>query len=327
MASKLDGFEGGYEYKFVEPPPERLVCKICHFPCRNTRLSSCCGHAFCESCLGQAQSSHSTSQACPMCRSEKFDVYPQLEADREIKALLIYCLNENKGCTWIGELSSLLDKSMEGCMKCDKCKEVIHYTDVTSHFIILESNVGPPIYDAADACPCYCQYCKITAERELIGSKHKDKCHKFPVTCPNNCDLVEKIPRDAMDDHRMECPLEMIQCCQCGAEITRNSKEKHDDENKIKHLQILCNEKFDSVFNELQTITVSIDNNKQEVVQMVQDTSSRIMSDQLLFVRSKLFVAVLCVVIAILMMAIYTKDVESTSTVDMLKVVDKGLDC
>ena len=25
---------GGYEYKFVKDPPDTLVCKICHHPCR-----------------------------------------------------------------------------------------------------------------------------------------------------------------------------------------------------------------------------------------------------------------------------------------------------
>ena len=55
-------------------------------------------------------------------------------------------------------------------------------------------------------CPCYCPYCDITAEREVISSEHKEKCHKFPLTCPNNCGL-DNIPQDDMDEHKKVCPL------------------------------------------------------------------------------------------------------------------------
>ena len=36
--------EGGYDYNFVDPLPDRLVCKICQFPCTKAQLSECCGH-------------------------------------------------------------------------------------------------------------------------------------------------------------------------------------------------------------------------------------------------------------------------------------------
>ena len=39
---------GGHDYDFVEMPPDRLVCKICHFPSRDPYLSVCCGHAYCN---------------------------------------------------------------------------------------------------------------------------------------------------------------------------------------------------------------------------------------------------------------------------------------
>lgn len=269
--------------------------------------------------MGIRQAPHIVSQACPVCRSEKFVAHPQLEADREIKALRVYCLNQNEGCVWIGELSSLLDyevKPVQKCVKCDKCKEVVHFTNLTSHF--------------ATDCPCYCQYCEITAERELIGGEHKEKCHKFSLTCPNNCGQ-ENIPRDAMDNHKMECPLEMIQCSQCDAKITRSSKEKHDDENKIEHFQMLCTDKFDSIFNELQTITVNIDSSKQEVVQIVKGLSNSNnnsrrtdLINKLKFIKSKFFLAMLCALLAILVMAIYTKYAEDT--VDLSIVVDKELE-
>ena len=44
-------------------------------------------------------------------------------------------------------------------------------------------------------CPCYCPYCDITAEREVISSEHKEKCYKFPLSCPNNIG-VNNAPHD-----------------------------------------------------------------------------------------------------------------------------------
>ena len=62
--------EGGYNYYFMESPPDRLVCKICQFPCREVQLTECCGHMFCKCCLNECRSStavsiYDVSQACP----------------------------------------------------------------------------------------------------------------------------------------------------------------------------------------------------------------------------------------------------------------------
>ena len=291
--------KGGYDYKFVEPPPDRLVCKICYLPCREARLTSC-GHYYCESCLKQLQSSTTVSHACPVCREEQYKVYPQTEADREIKGLRVHCLNEEKGCGWIGELSVLLerelsprDKPIPECMSCEKCTEVIHYTNLTSHF--------------TSDCPCYCQYCK----RKVIDNLHKEKCHKYPLPCPNKCGLDE-IPQDGMDEHKAVCPLEVIQCRHCKAEITRKNKENHDYENKIEHFQMMCDEKFKSTYNELQRISGSVEGIKQEVAQLIDtmsstNTSNKINNDltQLIVIKPKLILivlSVLFVLIAILVM-------------------------
>ena len=42
-------------------------------------------------------------------------------------------------------------------------------------------------------CPCYCPYCDITADREVIGNEHKEKCHKFLLTSSNNIG-VDNVP-------------------------------------------------------------------------------------------------------------------------------------
>jgi len=199
--------EGGYDYDFVDalPTTDRLVCKICYLPCRDAQLTECCGHVFCKFCIMRFNSSYAVSHACPMCRVEPFSTFPQREADREIKALKVYCPNKIDGCGWTGELGSIVGHKRphkRKCKKCDKCDEVIHYTVMKNH--------------ETTECPCYCQYCHITAEREVISKQHKEKCHRFPLQCPNNCGM-NNILRDNMDEHKKVCPLEMIQCeYHCG---------------------------------------------------------------------------------------------------------------
>ena len=104
--------------------------------------------------------------------------------DRDVKALKVYCPNKKDGCGWIGEIARV-DDHVKGCeISCSKCKQLVYFSTMRSH---LDTE-----------CPCYCPYCDITAEREVISSEHKEKCHKFPITCPNNIG-VDNSPQDKFD--------------------------------------------------------------------------------------------------------------------------------
>ena len=213
----------GYNYDFVDTPPDRLLCKICNLPCRDPRRTVCCGHVFCESELTNRK-----EDSCPECEAIKmFTTFVDKADKREIKELKIYCPNKD-GCSWIGELSRV-DEHLRGCeISCSKCKQILYLSTMKSH---LDTE-----------CPCYCPYCDMTAEREVISSEHKENCHKFPLTCPNNCGL-DNIPRDNMDEHKKVCPLEMIQCeYQCGAVITRNEVTEHNEVSFLAHIHAFKNE-------------------------------------------------------------------------------------
>ena len=56
------GYTKCNDYNFVSPPPDRLVCKICHFPCYETQLTECCGHVYCQSCVEKEKTDSSRSQ-------------------------------------------------------------------------------------------------------------------------------------------------------------------------------------------------------------------------------------------------------------------------
>ena len=209
----------GYEYDFVHNIPDRILCQICRLPCRDPQRSVCCGHVFCKSEIDQHQI---REKSCPQCFSENFTPFVDKLLQREINGLSIYCPNKKDGCGWIGEIARIDDHVKECEISCSKCKQIVYFSTMRSH---LDTE-----------CPCYCPYCDITAEREVISSEHKEKCHKFPITCPNNCSL-DGIPRDDMDEHKKVCPLQMIQCeYQCGAVIARNEITQHDRLNLVTHV-------------------------------------------------------------------------------------------
>ena len=99
-----------------------------------------------------------------------------------------------------------------------------------------------------------CRYCNIEGEHQFISVGHIEKCQKYPLTCPNNCD-IETVCRGDMDKHRKICPLETIDCeyCKvgCDAKVQRKDLEKHSDDNLKEHL-LLTTKKLNSTEDELE---------------------------------------------------------------------------
>ena len=91
-------------------------------------------------------------------------------------------------------------------------------------------------------CPCHCQYCDTIAERDVMSDHHMEKCHKFPVPCPNACGR-DKIPQDEVDSHKKECPLEVIYCeyydMGCKTMLVRDKMTAHNRDETARHLQCI----------------------------------------------------------------------------------------
>ena len=198
---------GGYYYKFVDPPTDRLTCKICQVPSRDPHLTECCGNNFCRSCLDQAKQATVVSTACPTCRTETFVTISNKQADREVKSLRVYCTNKEKGCEWQGELNDINNHlgNSDGCqfeeVKCsNECGKMIQRRYLTSH-----------VETECPRCKVNCQYCHDTGEHQFIEGQHKEECPKLPLPCPNKCE-VGSVPREDMETHLISCGSEMIQC-------------------------------------------------------------------------------------------------------------------
>lgn len=92
---------GGYQYDYVEEPPDSLTCPICLFPCREPQIVSCCGKKFCLACIDRE---HLSGKPCPLCRERGFKMLIDKEHERKILALKVNCKYKTEGCPWVGEL-------------------------------------------------------------------------------------------------------------------------------------------------------------------------------------------------------------------------------
>ena len=69
-SDSADSSEGGYDYTFVETPPDRLMCQICQAVARAPHQVTCCGRVYCKACLEKYKR---RSSNCPNCRKRGQD--------------------------------------------------------------------------------------------------------------------------------------------------------------------------------------------------------------------------------------------------------------
>ena len=216
----------GYEYNFVDEPHDRYICLICHLPSRDPQMTGeCCrGQIMCKPCIDYARKIRPSANICPICRKEGLVTYPNFQLDREIRCLHVYCINKERGCEWQGEVNNIKDHlgNSNGCqfqeVECtNSCGRMIERRNLTTH--------------AGTECPrrkVNCEYCHdITLEYQLMELLHINKCPKFPIPCPNKCN-VGTVPRENMEKHKGECQLEVIECSnKCGNKLERQNLSAH----------------------------------------------------------------------------------------------------
>ena len=238
MAKSYEYSEGGYDYEFVDTLPDTLVCKICHYPSREPHLSVCCGHTFCKSCLKNAKKSTVLSDVCPMCRSNQFTTVPNKQNERAVLSLKVLCTNTKRGCDWIGEVNDITShlRNSSGCkyenVSCSNgCGKTMERRCMDDH-------VKKKCTHRLTNCP----YCGIVGKHQYIEGTHKRQCYRFPVQCPNKCE-IRNVPSKHLKEHMKACPLEVVQCqyhnVGCEAKMARKDMVKHDEEKANEHLLLM----------------------------------------------------------------------------------------
>ena len=223
---------GGYDCDFVESPADDLLCKICHFPARDPQQTNvCCGQTFCAVCLGKyMDSTILDNKQCPYCKTEPFTFMPDARTKRYIGGLKVFCPNKLLGCTWTGELRSLeqhLVKNIDnkkGCpfteLQCSNgCGVVMQRRIVEGH-----------LKSECKLREVKCEYCNTTGSYQWINSSHCEECPKYPVECPNHCE-VGHVRREEISGHLEECPLAIVECpyaaVGCESVVRRKEEMEH----------------------------------------------------------------------------------------------------
>ena len=278
--------ERGYDYTFIQQPPEPLICRLCRLPARDPRLSKCCRYNFCESCLSERANNSRTSNkliTCPVCSDYNFTSDINKQARMEILSLQVYCPNKAMGCSWRGKIPEIRDHMIkdDGCpvvsVKCG-CGKTVVRGNLTEHYRN-DCPVTPQMMN--------CPYCEVRGEKKVIEGEHKEQCRKYPVNCPNNCG-IENIVREQLTDHLdNECCLQLVPCeyvnVGCVMKLHRKDVEQHYIQYATNHLHLvqtslattndqitITKQKVTQVNNQLSTTHNHITNMLLQVAAMVE---------------------------------------------------------
>ena len=202
------------ELDFVEPPSEDFFCPVTFELLLNPHQTRCCGHHLSERAVNRLEHEE---KPCPLCKNEKLVTMPDIFFRRKASAVLIRCPHKASGCKWVGEVG-VSKQHLEACPKR----------------------------------AWKCQHCDFESTFE-VGIQHEDECTKYPVPCPNKCEVhlvsqaspssetqICMIPRCDIEKHCAECPLEVVACgfvdAGCKVKTTRQDLKRHMEESQQLHL-------------------------------------------------------------------------------------------
>ena len=227
---------GGYRCKFLESPPEDLVCAVCQHVAHRVCQMNCCGGLFCKECLESLVESNKKKLQCPGC-SATGDVgtwFADRRSEKQVKALKICCPSAEQGCEWEGKLSEL-DAHVADCTyataECPNpgCGLKVAWNELEEH---------------KRKCPhrkFKCRVCKEEGVYEEIMTTHPVICPMVKVRCPNLCQATY-IARHKLAAHISVCPSELVSCTYvntgCSIMIQRQDLNTHLQQSMATHLQL-----------------------------------------------------------------------------------------
>ena len=238
--SKTPKQQGGFDCEFIKHPPEEIQveCPVCLLVVREPHQVTCCGYAFCRTCIERVQLQKS---ACPTCNKNDFSVFPDKRLQRLVYAYQVCCSHKKEGCQWTGNLGELdkhlnnkpdRDEQLRGCVftevECIHCPRPFQRRYVNAH--------------QTEECPqrpFTCKYCNdYESTHEDVVTNHWPKCHFHPVPCPNECG--ENPKRQQLDHHvSKDCPLTVVNCdfhyTGCEVQLPRKDMPAHLAENLVIH--------------------------------------------------------------------------------------------
>ena len=267
---------GGYDCDFVETPPDELVCKICHLPARDPQQTNvCCGQTFCATCLGKYMDSKILdNKQCPYCKTVPFTFMPDARTKRCVGGLKVFCPHKSIGCTWTGELRSLEQHLVKDTDNKKSCSFTELQCSNGCGVVMQRRLVEGHLKSECELRKVKCEYCNTTGSYQWINSSHREECPKYPVECPNHCE-VGHVRREEISGHLEECPLAIVECpyavMGCESVVRRKEETEHvvgsvgqhmeynkntilDVQNELGRMKSVMNDQLDSKERELENV-------------------------------------------------------------------------
>ena len=225
---------GGYNYKFTKKELlEEFICPVCNLVSHKPHQATCCGKIYCKSCLRKLRLSQKFEcKNCSQHLSKKY--FKDVNTERRILDLEIYCPNTEQSCKWIGSIKNITDH-LKDCLyqlkACpNNCSELIYPVELEKH-----------LKDICTHRSTICPYCHITDIHQIITGSHYSECTEVPIACPNKeCDEIHV--RRLMEDHREVCPKEKMLCpfssIGCRQLMKREKMELHTQNTIERHLDL-----------------------------------------------------------------------------------------
>jgi len=234
------------ELKFVNPFPEEVQseCSICIMILNDPQIVTCCGHRFCQQCIGKVGRRGSIG-LCPLCKSQQIQYFPDKTLARQINQRKVYCPLRNDGCMWTGELNKVTDHldvhesggNAQPCLffpvPCEYCGEYVRRHKTTAHQASCSSR------------PTNCKFCDEEVSNDFLKDHYK-RCTACPVYC-TNLQCSEIMTRFTLKWYHLDhCKWSLVDCkfkdAGCNARIYRKDMEEHLQSNMEKHLDLLSQE-------------------------------------------------------------------------------------
>ena len=265
------GYTCGYDCQFVRPPQElEAECPICLLVIRNAHLTSCCGRDFCKSCAQR-------TKTCSLCNGSGFMIVYDRTLDVKLKQFDVYCTHKKSGCGWVGKLENL-DTHLNPQEK-EKGREKVacKYEQVScAHDGCLKRFQRRLAAEHGAVCPkrpFRCEHCDAYASTyEDVVSSHWSACDKFPVPCPNGCE-VGSVERRGLQHHvDEECPATVVDCefsfSGCKERLPRKDMPDHLLKNTGAHLSLLevCfHKRTRRSEEEIKKLSLQVENGNEQI--------------------------------------------------------------
>ena len=103
------------KYKFTEKVSDDLYCPVMFTLLLEPNLTGCCGKHLSQKAVDNLKKE---KKPCPLCNDPAFVTMLDKNLRRQVLELPVFCHNQERGCEWVGELSTFEDH-VEKCPKKD----------------------------------------------------------------------------------------------------------------------------------------------------------------------------------------------------------------